>query len=140
MLRRLTKKKQISGEYTPKERGIVLSLQSNNRSVEYLVELVRQIRPDSLSNIEEAEKNMQALLFRLQEDRSLLFSLRRSLLTQFLRTNLIPALAESGLISSRGFVQELVAKLKHKLLPALKRKDDFLFVIERIFYKRNDYL
>lgn len=140
MLRLLTKKKQIPGEYTPKERGIVLSLQSNNRSVEYLVELVRQIRPESPRNIEEAEKNFQALLFRLQEDRSLLFSLRRSLLTQFLRTNLIPALAESGLISSRGFVQELAAKLKHKLLPAIKRKDDFLYVIERIFYKRNDYL
>jgi site-specific recombinase len=140
MLRRLSKKKQTPGEFTPKERGIVLSLQSGNRSVEYLVELVRQIRPGSPGNIEQAEKNFQALLFRLQEDRSLLFSLRRSLLTQFLRTNLTPALTESGLISSRGFIQELAAKLKHKILPAIKRKDDFLFVIERIFYKKNDYI
>ncbi|MBI3719262.1 MAG: hypothetical protein HY252_11810 [Sphingobacteriales bacterium] len=140
MLRILTRKKQSSTPDSSKERGIVLSLQSGNRSVDYLVELVRKIRPASPGNIEEAEKNFQALLFRLQDDKSLLFSLRRSLLTQFLRTDLIPALTESGLISSRGFVQELSAKLKHKFLPALKRRDDFLYVIERVFYKKKDYL
>lgn len=140
MLRILTRKRQTNTPDSSKERGIVLSLQSGNRSVDYLVELVRKIRPASPGNIEEAEKNFQALLFRLQEDKTLLFSLRRSLLTQFLRTNLTPALTESGLISSRGFVQELSAKLKHKLLPALRRRDDFLYVIERVFYKKKDYL
>lgn len=139
MLRKLTRKKQASID-SSRERGIVLSLQSGNRSVDYLVELVRKIRPSSSRNIEEAEKNFQALLFRLQEDKSLLFSLRRSLLSQFLRTSLIPALTESGLISSRGFVQELSGKIKHKILPALRRRNDFLFVIERVFYKKDDYV
>lgn len=119
--------------------AVVLSINNDSRGLEFLIELVRKIRPDRPGNIQQAELKFKALLYSLQQDRSLLFSLRRSLLTQFLNTDIFTALTESGITSSRGFVQELLSKLKHKVLPPLQKKNDFLFVIIRVFYQKTDY-
>jgi site-specific recombinase len=119
--------------------AVVLSINNNSRGLEFLIELVRKIRPDRPGNITQAELKFRALLYSLQQDRSLLFSLRRSLLTQFLNTDIVTALIESGITSSRGFVQELLGKLKHKVLPPLQKRNDFLFVINRVFYQKSDY-
>lgn len=138
MLKLLQRKKNAATE-AGEGRAIVLSLNSTNRGLEFLVEIVKKIRAKNSDDIEDTELRFRALLFQLQEDRSLLFALRKSLLTQFLNTNLNNALTESGIISSRGFVQELISKLKHKLLPALQQPDDFLYIISHVFYKRSDY-
>ncbi len=122
-----------------KQDALVFSIDSSSRSLELLVQLVKKIRPSSPKKIEEAELKFKALLFQLQQDRSMLFAIRRSLLTQFSQSNIIPALIESGIIHSRGFVQELTGKLKHKILPALQKPNDFLFVINRVFYLKSDY-
>ena len=63
------------------------------------------------------------------------FFFTKALLSQFLKTNIVQALTESGIVSSRGFVQELMRKMKHKLLPELQAPDNFLFVINKIFHK-----
>jgi site-specific recombinase len=139
MLKLLQRKKNARSE-GGEGRAIVLSLNSTNRGMEFLVEMVKKIRPRNPKDVEETELRFRALLFQLQEDRSLLFALRKSLLTQFLNTNLNNALTESGIIGSRGFVQELVSKLKHKLLPALQQSNDFLYVISHVFYKPTDYI
>jgi site-specific recombinase len=120
--------------------GIVVSLNGKNRNISFLIELVKKIRPDRPGNFQQAETNFRALLFSLQNDRSLLFSLRRALLTHFLNTNIILALTESGVSRSRGFVQELSSKLQHKILPPLQKKTDFLFVINRVFFKKTDHI
>jgi site-specific recombinase len=122
-----------------KQAAIVLPIDSSSRSLELLVELVKKIRPSSPKKKDEAELKFKALLFQLQQDRGMLFAIRRSLLTQFANSNIIPALIESGIIHSRGFVQELTGKLKHKILPALQKPNDFLFVINRVFYLKTDY-
>ena len=135
---KLNRKKTRNTE--PEAKGaVVLSINNNSRGIEFLIELVRKIRPDRPGNIPQAELNFKAMLYSLQQDRSLLFSLRRSLLTQFLNTDIVTALTESGITSSRGFVQELLGKLKHKLLPPLQQKNDFLFVINRVFFQKTDY-
>jgi site-specific recombinase len=137
--RKINKKKEAE-KNTAERKAIVLSINSTNRGLDFLVELFQQIRPADVKNTAESELKFKAFLFQLQEDRSLLFSLRRSLLSQFVNSDITTALTESGLISSRGFIQELMSKLKHKVIPPLLKPTDFLFVIERIFYKRNDYL
>lgn len=131
-------KKKAEQPAKPRQ-AIVLPIDSGSRGLEFLIELVRRIRPDDPSNIQQAELRFQALLYSLGQDRSLLFSLRRALLSQFLNTQIVTALTESGITSSRGFVQELSAKLKHKILPSIQQKSDFLFVIDRVFYRKNDY-
>lgn len=135
----LPKKKAPEAD-SGKGKAIVLSINSTNRGLDFLVELFQQIRPDNPQKKEEAELKFKALLFQLQEDRSLLFSLRKALLSQFINSNITHALTESGLLSARGFIQELSSKLKHKIIPALLQPSDFLYVIERVFYKKDDYV
>jgi site-specific recombinase len=137
---RFLAKKKVRETMPQKGKAVVLSIKSSNRGLEFLVELFQQVRPSNPKNTEEAELKFKALLFQLQEDRSLLFALRRSLLNQFINSDIKLALTESGLLSSRGFIQELLSKLKHKLLPPLLKSTDFLYVIEHIFYKRDDYV
>ena len=136
---KLMPKKKVE-ELPVQGRGIVLSINNTNRGLDFLIELFQKVRPADANNNEEAELKFQAFLFQLQEDKSLLFSLRRAFLSQFANTNLFTALTESGLLSSRGFIQELGSKVKHKIIPALLNPADFLYVIERIFYKKNDYV
>ena len=137
---RLINRKKDADKNPPEGKAIVLSINSTNRGLDFLVELFQKIRPANVNKTEEAELKFKAFLFQLQEDKSLLFSLRRSLLSQFVNSDITTALTESGLISSRGFIQELSSKLKHKFIPALLKPTDFLFVIERIFYKKDDYV
>ena len=139
MFRLLQRKKTVL-PVEDKGKAIVLSLNSSNRGLDYLVELVKKIRPRHHKNIEEAELRFKGLLFQLQQDKSLLFALRKSLLSQFMNSNLNTALTESGIISSRGFVQELIGKVKHKVLPALQLSNDFLYTISHVFYKKSDYI
>lgn len=137
---RLPNRKKTAENSLPEKKGLVVSINSNNRGLDFLVELFQQIRPANAGNTEVAELKFKAFLFQLKDDKSLLFSLRRALLSQFNHSDLTTALCESGLISSRGFIQELGSKLKHKIIPPLLKQTDFLFVFERIFYKRNDYV
>lgn len=139
MLRIIKKKKEIR---TPPEKrqAVVLPLHSPNRSLEFLVELIDKVRPANAKNVEDATIRFKALLYQLNQDRSSLFSLRKALLTQFLKTNIVNALTENGIVSSRGFVQELMSKIKHKVLPELLAPDNFLFVVNKIFYKKTDHV
>jgi len=121
-------------------KGLVLPILLADRGLDYLIELVKQIRPDSPQKTADAEIRFKALLYLLQQDASSLISLRTAIRSQFIKSEVLPALIESGLLNSRGFVQELGGKLKHKLLPELQEKSDFLFVISRVFYKKSDYL
>ncbi len=133
-------KKKEQQTTSRKGKAVVVSIQSANRGLDFLVELFQQIRPSDAKKSADAEVKFKAFLFQLQEDKSLMFSLRRALLSQFVNSELRSALTESGLIGSRGFIQEFSSKIKHKLVPPLMKENDFLFVIERIFYKQDDYV
>jgi site-specific recombinase len=137
---RLTKRKKEGIDTPAKQQAIVLPLHTGNRSLDFLVELIKKIRPDNPRNFAEAEMKFKAVLYQVGQERTSLFSLRKALLSQFLKTNIVSALTESGILSSRGFVQELQGKLKHKILPALQTPDNFLYVINKIFYKKSDHI
>jgi site-specific recombinase len=138
MLRILRKRKDDAT--TPgKQQAVVLPLHSPSRSLEFLAELIDKIRPDTPKDFIQAELRFKALLYQVSNDKSSLFSLRKALLSQFLKTKIVAALTESGIVSSRGFVQELLTKLKHKFLPELQAPDNFLFVINKIFHNKTDY-
>lgn len=139
MLRLLRKKKTETTD-PAKQQALVLPLHAPNRSLEFLTELIGKIRPENPNDIEQAELQFKALLFQVTQEKSSLFSLRKALLSQFLKTNIVPALTESGIVSARGFVQELIKKVKHKILPELQTPDNFLFVINKVFYKRSDHI
>lgn len=136
----LLKRKGDDESKKQRQQAIVLPLNAPNRSLEFLTELIDKIRPNSPKDFPQAEMRFKALLYQVSNDKSSLFSLRKALLTQFLKTNIVPALTESGIVSSRGFVQELTGKIKHKFLPELYAHDNFLYVINKIFCRKSDYL
>ena len=67
--------KLLPKKKVPEEQGkaIVLSINSTNRGLDFLVELFRKIRPADVTNTEDIELKFKAFLFQLHEDRSLLF-------------------------------------------------------------------
>lgn len=138
----INKDKKGSPKLPPpsKHQAIVLPLHSPNRSLEYLVELIRKVRPDKPRDTEQAETRFKAFLYQLGQDSASLFGMRKALLTLFSRTNIVVALTENGIVSSRGLVQELLGKLKHKVLPELQAPENFLYVINKVFYKKSDYI
>ncbi len=137
---RLTKRKKEGTNTPAKQQAVVLPLHTANRSLDFLVELIKKIRPDNARNTSEAETKFKAVLYQIGQERTSLFSLRKALLGQFLNTNIVEALTQSGVLSSRGFVQELLGKIKHKILPALQKPDNFLYVINKVFYKKSDHI
>lgn len=52
----------------------VIKIDSIYRGLDYLVELVKQIRPSRATNYKEAELKFKALLYQLQNDKKALFS------------------------------------------------------------------
>ncbi|MFZ9660710.1 MAG: hypothetical protein ACO29O_02430, partial [Chitinophagaceae bacterium] len=119
--------------------AVVVSIDISKRGLPFLIEFINKIRPGSHTNIQLAELNFRAMLYTLQQDPYMLITLRRSLLSLLLRANIVPTLTESGLSSSRGFIQELGKKMRHKFLPAIQHRNDFLFVLDRVFYKETDF-
>jgi site-specific recombinase len=126
---RLSRKNKAVPSNSEKQQAIILPLHSANRSLDFLVDLIGTIRPENAKDLAQATVRFKALLYQMSQDRSSLFSLRKALLTQFLKANIVNALTESGILSSRGFVQELRGKVLHKLLPELQTPDNFLYVI-----------
>jgi site-specific recombinase len=139
MLRRLRKRKD-EPSVPGKHQAVILPMHSASRSLEFLTEFIDKIRPDKPKDFNQAEVKFKALLYQVSNDKSSLFSLRKALLSQFLKTQIVAALTESGIVSSRGFVQELMTKLKHKFLPELQAPNNFLFVINRIFPNKTDHI
>ncbi|MCW3090698.1 MAG: site-specific recombinase Gcr [Ferruginibacter sp.] len=137
---RLTKKNKELPKPPAKQQAIVLPIHSANRSLDFLVELIDTIRPDHAKDIKQAELKFKALLYQISLDKTSLFGLRKALLTQFLKTNIVFALTENGIVSSRGLMQELMSKIKHKILPELQSPDNFLYVIDKIFWKKTDHI
>jgi site-specific recombinase len=137
---RILRKKKDDASVPAKQQAVVLPLNSPSRSLDFLADLIDKIRPDSPKDFLQAELKFKALLYQVSNDKSSLFSLRKALLSQFLKTNIVSALTESGIVSGRGFVQELMSKLKHKFLPELQAPDNFLFVINKIFHNKTDHI
>jgi len=61
-------------------------------------------------------------------------------LSQLRNSHLTSAITESGIPLARGFWQELSNRLKHKLLPPLKSDTDFLYVINSVFFRKDDFV
>jgi len=105
----------------------------------FLVSFFEQIRPGHTLKKKNAEANLRFAMQELKLHPELLANLQQALLSQLISTKLTSAITESGIPLSRGFWQELVNRLKHKLIPELQDETDFLYVINSVFYKKADY-
>ena len=120
-------------------RNIILPHHGRQKGLSFLVSLFSEIRPASGKKKKNPEKNLQSVTEQLQQHKIVLANTQHALISQLISTDLTAAITESGIPLARGFWQELSNRLKHKILPPLQDEDDFLYVINNVFYKKSDY-
>lgn len=105
----------------------------------FLIDLFQRVRSSKLSFSSQAENKMQELISQLYTSPDLLHNVQSALISQLVNTNLEPALTQSGLMQSQAFMQELGRRVNYKFLPPLQDPNDFLYVVNHVFYKSRDY-
>jgi len=118
-------------------RSAVMSISDSAGGLDFLVSIFALIRPGRRRR--DAAANLERVTDALREHPMLLQNLQHAVLSQLVRTDLSSALMESGIPLARGFWQEFFGRLRHKLLPPLQDENDFLYVLNRVFFRRHDY-
>lgn len=128
---------------TISNRSTVLSIADSRAGLDFLVGFFSTIRPRlgrrGRRGNRTAAENLRKMTATLQENAFILSNLQHAILSQLVRTDLSSALMESGIPLARGFWQELFGRLRHKLLPSLQSENDFLYVLNRVFFRSHDY-
>ncbi|MES1159127.1 MAG: hypothetical protein ABUM51_00070 [Bacteroidota bacterium] len=120
-------------------KSTVLPITDSAQGLDFLVAFFSVVRPSSQKEKRNATRNLEFVIGQLHQHPVLLTNLQHALLSQLIRTDLSPALTESGIPLARGFWQEFFGRLRHKLLPPLQSENDFLYVVNRVFFRNNDY-
>jgi site-specific recombinase len=122
---------------TATSRAAILPITDSRQGLDFLVSFFSAVRPSRTGK--NAAKNLQRLTAALRENPILLTNLRHALFSQLIHTDLSATLTESGIPLARGFWQEFFGRLRHKLLPPLQNENDFLYVLNRVFFRNHDY-
>lgn len=109
-------------------------------SLGFLIQFFNQIRPTKKEGKEFAENKLQAMIALIEERPLIGLKLQRAVMQLLVNTQLESAFTQSGIPLSGDFWAELIKRLKHKILPEQPSKDDFLYVINAVFFKPSDYL
>ncbi|MFI5151683.1 MAG: site-specific recombinase [Chitinophagales bacterium] len=120
-------------------KSIVIPVADKKQGLDFLISFFSALRPTHVNGKIDPEQNLRVAIRELLQHPILLRNLQHAILSQLTHADLVSALTESGIPLSRGFWEELYGRLKHKLLPALQNEDDFLFVINHVFFKKSDY-
>jgi site-specific recombinase len=121
---------------TATSKANILPITDSRQGLDFLVSFFAAVRP---SGKKSAAQNLETLTAALHEHPILLNNLRHALFSQLIHTDLSATLTESGIPLARGFWQEFFGRLLHKLLPPLQNENDFLYVLNRVFFRNHDY-
>ncbi|HVV06064.1 MAG TPA: hypothetical protein VHC96_17655 [Puia sp.] len=133
------KKERIDFIQAVSQRTTILTITDSEQGLDFLVSFFSSIRPSSSPDRLPGKKNIQRVTTALHQSPVLLGNLQHAVLSQLIRTDLSSALTESGIPIARGFWQEFFGRLRHKLLPPLRNENDFLYVLNRVFFHNDDY-
>ena len=120
-------------------RNVILPHHGRQKGLSFLISLFSEIRPAAGKKKRNPEKNLQRVTEQLRQHKIVLANTQHALISQLNSTDLTAAITESGIPLARGFWQELSNRVMHKILPPLQNENDFLYVINNIFFKKNDY-
>lgn len=138
-----SKKKKIEKEIFCREilyNDALYPVDTKEQSLHFLIAFFNDIRPSQINNRPNAETNMQEVILFLENHPRIILKLQKAILLQLVNTNLESAFTKSGIPIGFGFWNELGNKIKHKILPAEQDPNDFLYVLNRVFYKKDDYV
>ncbi len=121
------------------QKNSLLSIRDRQKGMEFLIAFFSEIRPGSHKSKLNPDQNLQRVIKELYEHKLVLNNLQHALLSQFVNTRLTSAITESGIPLARNFWQEFFTRLRHKLLPPLQDENDFLYLINAVFYSKRDF-
>ncbi|HEV7781220.1 MAG TPA: hypothetical protein VGO58_08130 [Chitinophagaceae bacterium] len=121
------------------DRNVVMPHHGRQKGLSFLVSLFSEIRPGGGKKRKNPATNLRRVTEQLQQHTIILANTQHALVSQLINTDLTAAITESGIPLARGFWQELSNRLKHKILPSLQDENDFLYTINSVFFRKNDY-
>jgi len=133
------KKERVDFIQAVSQRTTILPISDSEQGLDFLVSFFSSIRPSSSPDRLPGKENIRRITSALHQSPVLLGNLQHAILSQLIRTDLSSALMESGIPIARGFWQEFFGRLRHKLLPPLRNENDFLYVLNRVFFHNDDY-
>ena len=131
------KKKHTDFLTSVTRRSTVLNIQDTKGGLEFLISFFSAIRPSKEKK--DPAVNLQALVYLMSEHPIVLSNLHNALISQFIQSDFSSALTESGMPLANGFWPEFFGRFRHKFIPVLRKENNFLYVISRIFYRSDDY-
>ncbi len=119
--------------------NVLLPVTDPQQGIDFLIQLFAEVRPAFGRHKKNPDQNLQRVIKAIYEQPLVLANVQHAFLSQLTGTKLTAAITESGIPLARNFWQEFFSRIRHKLLPPLQDENDFLYVLNRIFYKKNDY-
>lgn len=104
-----------------------------------MADIINYIRPKHLSSLAESITRFTNFISHIEQNSIALRNVQLATFTLLQHYNVDPVLTESGIPLAGNFWRELSGRVKHKFLPPLQNKQDFLFLINSIFFKTTDY-
>ncbi|MBO9593161.1 MAG: hypothetical protein J7599_09635 [Niabella sp.] len=112
---------------------------TKEESLHFLIAFFGDLRPPK-NEQHLADTRMKDMILFLEAHPALVSKLQQAILVQLINTRLEGAFTESGIPISSGFWDELMGKLKHKILPREQDTNDFVYVLDRVFYRKKDHV
>lgn len=110
------------------------------RQIDYLIELVNAIRPDTIEHSAQADNNLLALSYLLELRPELRAALRRYLITVLATRKQAHLYAETGILDNQSLHSAALQRLGWKILPPAINDNYTKDVFGLVFHRRGDYL
>jgi site-specific recombinase len=103
-----------------------------------LVRLAAWVRPEDPADTGVAVGRLRELAAYLRQDATACEAVRRAARGSVAISAGVTLFAESGILSQRGFLGELVGRVYERILPAPAREGDLRDLFERMFHRKGD--
>lgn len=112
------------------------STTDTNRYSALFIELIAVLRP---AKKQSATQQMQDLLQLLRQDKQLELAFQQMFVYLFNTRDSQSIFTNAGILSGGTFFSEMFRQLRHRILPPMPEKRSMNYLLERAFYKKDDY-
>ncbi len=116
------------------------NIKTEDEQIELLRKLVGYFRPIRSSAPDYSEKALLEFIKLLEREDTLREDLKKVVHALILSSDIVKLLTNNGLLSNRGFIQELKHKITTKILPEVYPRNSIEYKIDILFYKKTDVI
>ncbi len=121
------------------EKLLARLVDADSNAPDALIELIDELRPRRADDIEQANNNLLALCYLLEQNPPLRTGLRTYLLRLLAARKQSHLYADTGIFSGIGFFAEASQRLAFKLLPPARNDRYMKDVFGQVFHRRDDW-